>query len=414
MPVIYLGQITNILTVDFETSGLNYTVMPQEYVGNSVSNLPDYWTRTDGSDITPYDVFSNYQGTYFFAGEDFDNISGTECAVVTSSVDVSGYNNLQIILLAGGCEDASTKEGEEFLKIQYQYDGSGYTTLAQFLGNGTYFKEDANADGIVDGADLKLAMQEFTYNIPSGGTSLQVRIYAYGGGSEEIAFDNIRIVSNAALPVELISFSALQLEDAVKLFWETATEVNNFGFQVERKKEKVQSENDGTDEWINVGFVAGHGNSNSLKSYEFLDQEPPAGNLQYRLKQIDTDGSYEYYGTIVEVNNNITSVDNLGLPVEFALKQNYPNPFNPNTKIVYSIPNTVGDENFSSTAMVTLKVYDILGREVATLVNKRQAAGRYEVDFNIANGVNLPSGVYIYKLQAGDKFSQVRKMALLK
>lgn len=216
---VSLGQ-TTLQTVDFETNGSGYTVTPQEYVYVSESSSRvDYWTRTNGgAEIATANAFSSYQGSYFFAGEDFDNMSGTEFTVVLNSVSVSSYTDLQIKILLGGRNSDIGKEGEEFIKIQYQYDDGGYTTLAQFLGNpnGNYYEEDADANDTVDvgGAQLTEVMQEFTYSIPSSGSNLQMRIYAYGGVAEEIAFDNIRVLGMAATPPTVTTAAASSVTDA--------------------------------------------------------------------------------------------------------------------------------------------------------------------------------------------------------
>lgn len=186
---------TTLQTVDFETAGVGYTVQPQEYIVPDPANsaLPDYWTRTNGGpEIAPSIPFTNIQGSWFFAGEDLDNLASIY-SVTCDPVSISGYSNLQIKLLVGARGDGSTKEGEEYLRIQYQMDGGGFITLAQFLGNGTYYTEDADADDVVDGADLIETMQEFTYYIPGTGSNLQIKLVANNGGSEEIAFDNIRV-----------------------------------------------------------------------------------------------------------------------------------------------------------------------------------------------------------------------------
>jgi len=204
-----------------------------------------------------------------------------------------------------------------------------------------------------------------------------------------------KVTSGSVLPVELNVFTASLLEEKVILNWQTATEVNNYGFQVERQKEK------GVSEWEVVGFVEGHGNSNSPKDYTFTDNILNLNlnlNLNYRLKQIDFDGNCEYSDEI--------AVELAELVEEYKLEQNYPNPFNPSTTISYSIPNNVKSE----TSNVKLVVYDILGNEVATLVNERQKTGNYEVKFNASN---LASGIYLYKLQSGS-FVQTRKLMLLK
>jgi len=193
------------------------------------------------------------------------------------------------------------------------------------------------------------------------------------------------------LPVELASFDATINGDKVMLNWSTAVEINNYGFEVERA-EGGNNEPESSDRFIKIGFVEGNGNSNSPKDYSFTDIPNKGNILNYRIKQIDNDGKYQY-SDIVEVT--------IGIPTKYELKQNYPNPFNPTTKIVYNIPND---------GLVTLTVYDILGNEVENLVNENQKAGSYEINFD---GSKLASGVYICKFNAGN-YSNSVKMLLLK
>ena len=201
----------------------------------------------------------------------------------------------------------------------------------------------------------------------------------------------------ATVPVELISFTSEIDNNKVTLNWETASETNNLGFEVERKT-------DG--EWITIGFVEGHSTSTQAQSYLFIDNlnELSSGLISYRLKQVDFDGSFEY-SNIIEVNFN-------SVPDEFVLSQNYPNPFNPTTKIEYRIPLNPPLLKGESEAggFITLKVYDILGNEVANLVNEQKPAGNYEVEFD-AN--EFASGTYFYKLET-DNFTSIKKMILLK
>ncbi|MCS6989585.1 MAG: FG-GAP-like repeat-containing protein [Chloroherpetonaceae bacterium] len=198
-------------------------------------------------------------------------------------------------------------------------------------------------------------------------------------------------VSNDALPlpVELTAFTGEAVREGVRLVWTTASELNNAGFEVQRRIENVGAgiEND----WQVLGFVKGKGTTSEAQSYSFVDRTA-SGKMQYRLKQVDFDGSFEY-SPIIEVE--------AGLPRTFELSQNYPNPFNPTTTIAYQLP--VASE-------VRLKVYDVLGREVATLVSGRQEAGRYQAQFNASR---LASGVYFYRLQAGS-FAETKKMMLVK
>jgi len=185
------------------------------------------------------------------------------------------------------------------------------------------------------------------------------------------------------LPVELSSLTALVNNNAVTLNWKTETEINNYGFDVERKC---------SNEWQEIGFIKGNGNSNSEKHYSYTDKNPIGGSkFYYRLKQLDVNGKYKYSKEIeVEV-----------IPVNYALYQNYPNPFNPNTKIKYQLPKE---------SRVEIKVYNILGAEVMKLLDAQKEPGIYEVTLNAQN---LPSGIYIYRIIAGT-FSEVKKMVLMK
>jgi len=191
------------------------------------------------------------------------------------------------------------------------------------------------------------------------------------------------------VPVELVLFNGFVEENKVILRWITATELNNYGFEIERlQNTKIKLLQD----WEKIGFVLGYGTTTEQKSYSFIDRNVSTGKYKYRLKQIDLDGSFEY-STIIEVV--------VGTPTEYLLEQNFPNPFNPVTTIKYDLP---------TTSDVSLIIYDILGRKVNELVNTRQQAGRYEVQFDASN---LTSGVYLYQLIA-EKYMSSRKMILLR
>jgi hypothetical protein len=202
--------------------------------------------------------------------------------------------------------------------------------------------------------------------------------------------------SQLPLPVELSLFIASVKDQKVNLYWKTETEVNNYGFEIERS---INSNGEKNLNWKKIGFVSGSGNSNSEKNYSFTDSYPTGGSkFSYRLKQIDNDGSFEY-SSVVEVEL---------VPTKFELSQNYPNPFNLSTKIKYTIPNV--SLSAVEGSRVQLKVYDVLGNEVANLVNDYKPAGSYEVEFDASK---LSSGIYFYKLQAGS-FTATKKMILLK
>jgi len=200
----------------------------------------------------------------------------------------------------------------------------------------------------------------------------------------------------SALPVELSQFTAKVLRNGgVQLNWRTETEVNNYGFEVERK---LSSEQLTVGNWENISFVEGHGNSNSPKEYEFIDDNVLSGKYAYRLKQIDNDGTFEY-SKVIEVD--------IDAPIEYDLSQNYPNPFNPVTIINYSLP---------LKSQIELVVYNLLGESVIKLVNEEKEAGQHSVEFD---ATKLSSGIYLISIRAvglssDANFTQVKKALLLK
>jgi len=188
------------------------------------------------------------------------------------------------------------------------------------------------------------------------------------------------------LPVELSSFTAVVNGTSIILMWRTETEVSNYGFEIERTLTAISAG------WEKIGFIEGHGNCNSPKDYSFTDIPGEGKSFQYRLKQIDTDGQYQY--------SNIVTVD-IAAPAQFELRRNFPNPFNPATHINYNLPKD---------GFVTVKVYDIVGSEIAVLVNEEKKAGSYLVTFD---GANLSSGVYICTMN-GNGFIKSIKMLMIK
>ncbi len=222
----------------------------------------------------------------------------------------------------------------------------------------------------------------------------------YGDGSIEFMVSNYDHIANgmvflytdlnATLPVELKTFNASINNGAISLSWQTATEVNNYGFEVQRAK--VLSDEVNNIEYKKIGFVQGHGNSSSPKLYSFTDNSDLSGKYIYRLKQIDVNGQFEY-SDAVEVN--------VETPEKFELSQNYPNPFNPSTIIKFGLPEQ---------SKVRLTVYNSLGEEVIELLNENMPAGHHQVKFD---GSNLSSGLYFYKISTNN-YVAVKKMMLMK
>ncbi len=254
----------------------------------------------------------------------------------------------------------------------------------------------------------RAANDNFGFSVSIDGANTIIGAYNKNNSAITKAGASYIFNNSSLLPVELISFSANVVNESVMLNWQTATEINNYGFEIQRQNVENWHAHSTTIDWQTIGFVEGHGNSNSPKEYLFIDtdisvagQNPQMGAYcgNYRLKQIDIDGKFEY-SEIVTVETRHAS----SLPTEFALYQNYPNPFNPTTKIKYSIPSLAHRER------VLLKIYDILGNEIATLVNEEKPPGVHEVEFD---GSKYSSGIYFYRLQSGS-FTATKKLILVK
>lgn len=260
------------------------------------------------------------------------------------------------------------------------------TDFYQWLTNGEF---DASLEPGGDGAVMVMSQEPKT--IPAGGREEFFVAIAYGDDKASME-QNIYEAMNkyaTSLPVELTAFSADVAVNNVSLSWTTETEVNNHGFEIQRQVVR----NDVASEWAIRGFIDGEGTSSESKNYSFVDDanDIDAQVLRYRLKQIDYDGSFSYSET-VEVTLP---------PTEFALHQNFPNPFNPSTAIEYAI---------AQEGMVTLDIYNSIGENVATLLNKQHEAGNYKVTFNAAS---LPNGIYFYTLHANGN-TITKKMMLVK
>jgi hypothetical protein len=219
---------------------------------------------------------------------------------------------------------------------------------------------------------------------------LDIKFLSWGNGASGAGFSYVR--ADGILPVELTAFTAGSNGTTVSLQWRTATEVNNHGFEIEKLSNSkiIKFQNSA---WEKIGFVEGNGTTNAPKSYSFVDASAN-GTALYRLKQIDRDGSFSYSPT-VEVTIS-------GAPTAFALEQNYPNPFNPSTTISFTLQNT---------GVTTLKVYNVVGQEVATLVNEVLETGvLHQKQFNAGS---LSSGVYFARLTSGSQ-AQIKKLQLMK
>jgi len=353
------------------------TVFADDFAGGTAN-----WTITNDGGTCVWQVFTepypnaytipNSSGGVFAADVDECGSGSTinSTATLTTPIDVSIYQSVMLYFDS----DFNAIDADDKCYVDISIDGG--TNWINVL---TY-----------DGVDVR-AMHE-AINISSTAalqSNLLIRFKSIQPGWDWWwAIDNVVIIASDAIPVEFTAFNASANENTVTLNWATATETNNRGFEVERKS---------TGDYQTVGFVQGNGTTTERQNYSFVDTDLNEGTYTYRLKQIDFDGTTDY-SDLVEV---IVSV-----PKVFSLEQNYPNPFNPSTKINFSL---------AVDSKVSLKVFDVLGQEVMTLVNGQIAAGRHDVQFN-ASGLN--SGVYFYRIDAtgvdGNNFSSVKKMILTK
>lgn len=371
-------------------SGTGLWAGPLKYFNNALGSFQEYPTNvaTDvsyprirvDSDNKIHIVYSSNSRLYYI-----NNISGSFSTPVAitpvgqmpagiQSMEIDDQNRLYITY-----QSSQAASGKGFYLLFAENNVFNDTLLIADLSPGHILR---NSSQVVTSSNGDIAM-----------------FYAESGVRNDTVICDIfmkRGMIDEIIPVELISFTATVSDNDVHLNWTTATEINNQGFEIERsqdlKIDKLSRWIPSEKNWKKVGFIPGFGTTTETHTYSFNDENLAEGKYQYRLKQIDLDGTSSY--------SNIVYVEITSL-VNFVLKQNYPNPFNPTTIINYSI---------KESGLVKLKIYDLLGAEVAELVNEVKEAGYHSVEFNAAK---LPSGVYIYTMQVNG-FTASKKMLLMK
>ncbi len=279
-----------------------------------------------------------------------------------------------------GQVEISTNNGVNWLPLAGNYTESG---IGSFQPNGEPLYDGTQSNWVQEEMDLSgntSAQNKFRFELKTDGSVTEDGWYV----------DDIVVFVYGLVPVELSSFSAIAGKDQVTLNWQTSSETNNMGFEIQRK---FPSDKTG---WEKIGFVTGGGNSAVPLNYTFVDRSPAAGTSLYRLKQIDYDGSYKIFQSVSVLFEGV---------LDYSLAQNYPNPFNPSTKINYSIP---------VSGHVNLTVYNLLGSVVKVLIDEYQEAGNYSIEFSTEKLEHeIGSGVYVYTLKS-QGFIQTRKMVVLK
>ncbi len=341
-----------------------------------------YYNNNGTLNNLPGWTVNNTQSQKGIVWTDFDKDGFMDLAISGSSTQTVIYKNNNGILTGPIWSSNSPSTSAQDL-IAGDLDHDGYPELAVVNFGNRRVEIFKNRNGALD------STASWVYIAGSSATSISFGDLN-GDGSLDLAVGTARspvvvfLNQSPPVPVELISFSALSVGNKIQLSWSTSTEVNNQGFQIERKN--------AGEEFNSISFVEGFGTTTQQQNYSFTDKNVSQGKYFYRLKQIDFDGTFEY--------SNIVEVDFRPL-TSYQLEQNYPNPFNPVTKIKYQIPES---------GFVSLKVYNVLGKEISTLVNEKKPAGFYEIEFD---GTGLGSGVYLITLESGN-FKDTRKMILLK
>ena len=334
------------------------------------------------ANLTLYNNTAKYGGGIFITGSNSPNIVNTilwqNAATATASevYNTSGGTvTISYSLLQGGI--AGTGVGPDALTD----GGSNIDADPLFVNPGSN--------------DLTLTSSSPAIN--AGNTSA-VSASTDLAGNARISDDTVDIgayeFQGAPLPVELVSFTAAAKGTSVVLSWNTATEFMCYGFSLERRIVSFQLPASSVEQWTSVGFVRGHGTTASTNKYFFLDNGLSSGEFAYRMKQIDQDGKFKYTS---ELDVTIGTV-----PSSFSLDQNYPNPFNPSTKVEFTVP---------AEGRASLKVFNSLGQEIASLFDGIAKGGEYQQ--SVFDGTNFASGIYFLRLQYDGK-QLIRKMLLMK
>ncbi|MCK6602769.1 MAG: FG-GAP-like repeat-containing protein [Bacteroidetes bacterium] len=317
----------------------------------------------------------------------------TPVSLVTADVDNDGdldilvaeYSGNVAVLINNGTGTFAapvhynTNYGRLFV-VAVDLNGDGYLDIASSGGN-VYIQLLNTGDGTFStatGGNIATASGGLDAGDLNGDGAIDIAYNDNGSWYAKLMMNEVITV-----PVELSSFSGKPVGSTIELFWRTTTELNNYGFEVESKTDELT--------WKTLGFVEGKGTTTTPQSYQFIVSGVSGNKNEFRLKQIDRDGTVAY--------SQILTVDQK--PAEFALEQNYPNPFNPSTTIRYSL---------AAESRVSLKVYNSVGQQVKTLVQASQPAGFYSVPLSASD---LSSGVYFYILEAGS-FKSVKKLMLVK
>ncbi len=385
---------TNYTTAYLSTNGfLSFTALTSSYFTNAAipsTALPNniiaaFWDDLDGrTQGTVHRLTEGNKTTIQFTNWQKYNATGSltfQIVLFSSGRIMIYYNTMNAVLNSAtvGVENATGTVG---LQVVYNSNYVQNNMALKIEAAPEWLLSNTYSGTLHSGNSVAVQLTFKAEDFPMGNYSMDMVITSNSPTNPSIT---VPIQMLIAIPVELSSFSAVSERDNVILKWQTATETNNSGFEVQRRSKN---------EWQSIGYVKGSGTTTEYQNYEFRDKSLESGKYWYRLKQIDFDGRYEYSKEIeVEVD----------IPREYSISQNYPNPFNPTTMIEYSMPEK---------GNVRIEIYSTTGELMKVLVDGEKEAGYHRVSFD---GSQMPSGTYIYKMTANNgSFNQTKKMTLIK
>lgn len=371
--LLYVVGVPEYLFVDTLNNPLvNWTVT------GTPSNSPKWEATTTTFYSAPASYTDSRLGNYIN--------NATVTMTLTNPLNLTTYNNPQLSFWTKfdiednwdyGQVRVSTNNGTSWIPLAGKYTQPGVNSF------------QPNGQPVYDGLMPHWVREEISLaNYATNQVKFQFQLRTDGSTVRDGWYlDDIGVIVYNVIPVEMQSLTAFTSGNEIMVSWTTAAELNNSGFNVEKRNDKSSG-------WQNLAFINGKGTTSEKTNYSYRDKNPINGTNIYRLKQFDFDGSTRIYGP-VEVDYQVTR--------EYSLSQNYPNPFNPSTVINYSI---------AREGHVEIKIFNILGSEVATLVDEFKEASRHTIELNI-DDMNIGSGVYFYSIKSGS-FTQTRKMIVMK
>ncbi len=379
--------------VDITNAGMSNTQIPNSATPNNI--IAGIWDDLDGGSTGK--VYYKQESTRYII--QYDNWPGYYAGTGPFTWQFVIHKNGKIVLYyktITGSSNSTTvgienHVGNDGLQVAYNATYLQNNLALQFSAEPDWLTAENLQGTIYNGNSIAVLLNFITEGLDSGDYSMDMVITCSDPLNSEIIVP-IAMKITSIVPVELSSFTAENVNGEVVLKWQTETETNNSGFEIERKASLNPSKGGTFGDWESITFIEGKGTTTEPTNYFLKDKVSRSGIYVYRLKQIDFDGTASYSE---EIEIDVTG------PEEFTLYQNYPNPFNPTTTIKFALPEK---------ANIEIAVYNSLGEKVADVLKSEMSEGYHEVNFSASN---LSSGIYFYRLES-EKFVGVKKMIIIK